>query len=218
MNKTYKKITFSFLGLLFLTLFLVLIQIVKYKPLTPDNKIKKIITENKNLINYSKSEPYLGNFKAKHTLIMFFDYQCPACQTNNYLIQKIYRQYPEISQKIKTIFKPLPLTTIPYSTKTVHKYAYCANQQEKFFEFNQKVLNLQYLKPDNLDLIIQKIGINEKKFKKCLNDPKTEKYIIDNINLANQLHVKILPTFFLDEKQIQTPENEKQWLELFKSI
>src|SRR3989344_3781722 len=103
------------------------------------------------------------------------------------------KQYDEILTQlvakhpnaIKIIWKGLPVTRFPYPSELALKYGFCAHSQKKFTELE-----------------------------KCLAGPATENYIFQNKNLALQLNIQAVPTFFVDNKQVEEAETVEGWADI----
>src|SRR3989338_1742832 len=126
-----RHIFLVFLPALMVAAFVFFIRAIQYEPLSP--KASETAEEPQALqIPIFPDDPMLGDKKAPITLIAFEDAGCAACAEQHAMFQKLLETYPK---KIKIIWKPLPVTLIPYPSGRAHEYAYCANQQEKFDVF-----------------------------------------------------------------------------------
>ena len=206
----FKKIILFFLPILFL------VFLMFYFNLKENNSIfsysNKDNIENKNInefqISISVNDPIIGNKKAPITIIAFADFACAACKIDSMILDKLINENPN---KIKVIWKALPVSFYPYNSSDAIKYAYCANKQNKFPEFkNLAYTNNFDLSSSTLQNISQEIELNEKKLNTCLNDSEKDNYIEMNKNYANILNIQEVPTYFLNNKQI-TPKNENEW-------
>jgi len=114
--------------------------------------------------------------------------------------------------KIKIIWKGLPVSEFPYSSTPAHHYAYCANLQNKFDEFKELAFtNSDNLSSNTLTSISGNMGLDTEKLQTCLESTDVELYTQNTQQIAQILNVQAVPTFFIDNKQIQNPTNEAGW-------
>ncbi|PIU03351.1 hypothetical protein COT44_03980 [Candidatus Shapirobacteria bacterium CG08_land_8_20_14_0_20_39_18] len=91
-------------------------------------------------IDIYSTDPQKGPANAKVTLVKFSDFQCPACLAAYPVIEQILQAYPN---QIRFVYKQFPLTSIhPYAQKAAEA-SLCANAQGKFWEYYDKVFNLE---------------------------------------------------------------------------
>ncbi len=180
--------------------------IIQYKPLLPDVSEYKKAEDNKtfHITTYS-DDPTFGNPEAPNTIILFENYNCSECKKHLTFFQNLLKQYPD---DIKLVWKNILLNNFSEDKKMVHKYAYCASEQQQFWPFQIFAYeNEKNLSTSTLNSIINKIDdINTKKFTKCLNNQKTSDYIQKNQFVAQLLSIKKLPTIFLNNKQIYSTD------------
>lgn len=208
-----KKILLVFLPALLLGAFVLFIRFIQYEPLYPD-----VTTEEQKdtqfIIPIFEEDPIMGSKKAPLTIIAFEDFSCPACKMQDGFLQELLSAYPD---KIKIIWKGLPVASYPYDSRQAHQYAYCAAQQKKFLEFKQQAF-AQYanLSASTLDTIANTIGLNSDDLKSCISLPQSDTAITRIEQLATILQIQNVPTFFVDNKQIETPETLEAWKKLLQ--
>ncbi|MCF6276764.1 MAG: DsbA family protein [Candidatus Magasanikbacteria bacterium] len=182
--------------------FALFVRIVQYEPVYDRNKPLDIPRQMAQLF---PEDPILGNKKSPITLVAFEDFSCPACSTQSKMLDDILLQYPN---SIKIIWKSIST----HKSELANNYAYCANKQRKFAEFkNLAFANQNNLNIDILNIISETIELNETKLNKCLASGEAEIYNQKNRDLATILHVQAVPTFFLNDVQLQTPKSRDEW-------
>ena len=114
--------------------------------------------------------------------------------------------------KVKIIWKGLPVSQFPYPSKLVHTYAYCANKQGKFEGFkNYAFTNFANLSEASLEHIAEEIELDNKKLTECLEASETELYIENTKQIAQILNIQAVPTFFINNRQINQPSTQDGW-------
>lgn len=205
---TKKQLLTIFIPALFIVGLALFVRISQYDPLYP-KEVEKTDEEITAIIPIFPGEPILGNKKATITLIAFEDLGCESCAYQSSLLEELLVKHPG---KVKIIWKPLTVTRFPISTERAHAYAICANEQEKFPEF-QKIAftNGQNLNEDILKLISEEIELNQKKLDKCLVSGMPTQLAEQVELVATILNIQAVPAFFLNNKQIITPQNLEEW-------
>lgn len=180
--------------------------LIQYKPLLPNVSEYEKAENNKIFhITTYPDDPTFGNSEATNTIILFEDYNCTECKNHLVFFQNLLKQYPD---QIKVIWKNVLLNKQDQEKMLIHKYAYCASQQQAFWPFQMFAYkNENNLSTSTLNAIINNLDeINTKKFEKCLNSSDAADYIEKNQVVAQLLNTKILPTIFLNNKQIHSTD------------
>lgn len=190
----------------FLALF---IRVIQYEPLFPKNEEKGVDTKAQLVVPLFESDPILGDKRAPLTVIAFEDFGCEACRGQDGLISALLEQYPK---KVKFVWKSLPVTKFPYPTDRAARYGFCADEQNQFAEFKQFAFaNAENLSEAGLAQITEAMKLDKNKLTRCLNSQDVEAYMTKNQQLALLLNVQAVPTFFIDNVQISTPQSIDQW-------
>jgi protein-disulfide isomerase len=208
---TTKKMFFIFLPALFLASLALFIRIVQFEPLQP--KTTETNQENTDVnqfvIPISPDDPIVGNKKAPITIIAFEDFACPACQQQSIILDQLIATYP---QKIKIIWKGLPVHEFPYPSEEAQKYSFCANKQGKFDTFRELAFtNGDNLSSSVLTSITGEIGLDSKDFDACIQSEAPTTYKTQNEQLAQILNIQAVPTYFVNNKQIPNPTTLEDW-------
>ncbi len=118
----------------------------------------------------TKEDHILGSFNAPVTLVEFSDFQCPYCSRHYPTLKQIAATY---GNKVRIVYKHFPLSEIhPYAIKAAEA-SECAGEQNKFWEFHDKVFeNQQALSFESLKQWAKEIGLNATTFNTCLDSGK----------------------------------------------
>lgn len=184
------------------------IQIIRYQPLYPETPEETTDTP-AIAIPIFPDDPLLGNKKAPITLIAFEDFGCEACALQNQRFDALLEKHPD---RLKIIWKGLPVTQFPYPTKAAQKYGYCAHQQGKFSEFKTMAFaNLANLSDTTLSTIANELELKENKLNECLESTAAENYIAKVEQIASLLNIQAVPAVFLDGSQVEPPDTVADW-------
>lgn len=136
------------------------------------SKERDIFDTNNNFTSKNIESPFYGNKNSKIQLMIFSDFQCPACIVlNNAIHDRLFNDYIN-TWKIGITYKNYPLN--------IHKNAkedalawLCAHEQGKYEEFSQKMYKLEEVKwwliitkEDRLEMATN-IWLDKMKFTEC---------------------------------------------------
>lgn len=202
-----KKLLLIFIPLLVLAGLALFIRIIQYEPLFPKQKD----TTDKTILQVPiyAEDPITGDKKSPLTLIAFEDFACENCKLEADLLKQILKESPNT---LKIVWKIFPITRYPVDSTLSAEYGYCANQQGKFEEFKSYAFeNASDLSETTLKTIATQIKLDDKKLKTCLESKAATASLEANKNLAGALQIQVLPTMFLNNKQIQAPKTIEGW-------
>ncbi|MFZ2190488.1 MAG: DsbA family protein [Candidatus Magasanikiibacteriota bacterium] len=205
-----KQLLLIFIPALLIVIFVFFIRVLEYTSKddmiieAPDKNVKKELQ-----IPIFEDDIIVGNKKAPIQIIAFEDFGCSSCKQQTAVLNKLMEKYPD---KIKYIWKGLAITRFPYSTGLSHKYSYCANEQNKFSEFQELAFNnSEELTKATLDAITNVINLNQEKLFDCLSSDRPELNLANNTALATYLTIQGVPAIFINNKQISPPQIIEEW-------
>lgn len=207
---TNKKIFFVFIPAILLGGLALFIQIVRYEPLIPKVETQQTTEQNTQfVIPILPADPIIGNKKSPVTVIAFEDFSCEGCKAEQDLFSQLQTTYPN---KVKMIWKGLPVNDFPYPSVDALRYGFCTNEQQKFNEFSAYAFsNSNNLSSGTLSLVGEQIGLNAKDLAECLASTRPDQYIELNKNIARTLNIQSVPTFFMNNVQIKAPQSIEDW-------
>ena len=151
-----------------------------------------------------------GNSKAKVTLIEYADFQCPACAAYHLLVDQILKDY---NGKIFYVYRMFPLENAHQNALVSAEAAYAAYKQGQFFAYDDLLFNNQsdwatLTDPTNsFTTYAQSLKLDINKFKTDMTSQDTQKYVKDSENEALSEGVYQTPSFFINGKMIQNPND-----------
>lgn len=163
----------------------------------------------------SSSHMTKGDQNAKGTVIQYSDFLCPSCSLLS--IQTM----PKIEQKYintgKVKFEFRPMAFIAEGSKIAGMGAYCAVDQNKFWEYHDNVYKYSankifnekmdptkdvILTNDIVKSIANQSGLNSDNFNYCLDSGKHLSDITSSTEDANKNGIKSTPTVLVNGKTI----------------
>jgi protein-disulfide isomerase len=140
--------------------------------------------------------PSIGPADAPITIVEFSDFQCPFCrQWHQQTYQPLLDAYPG---KIRIVYRDFPLTTIHPNALPAAEAAQCANEQNAFWPYHDKLFSSENLGDDVYKQYAGELGLDMTKFDECLTNHTYDPYIQSNSDFAQNLGVNSTPTFFIN--------------------
>lgn len=173
------------------------------------NNSPELITSN--LISYVKQNiiteptifaqsPILGPAEAPITIFEFSCFSCPASRDSQPILEQVLEKYPA---KIKLVWKDLPLPELYPDSEMAHLAARCAQAQDKFWEYQEKLwANQDDFSLDNLKKIAQDLKLDKSDFANCLSEEKLKELIKADVDEASQLSISGTPHFYINSQEI----------------
>jgi protein-disulfide isomerase len=139
------------------------------------------------------NSPVAGATSAKAVLIEFSDFQCPYCGTASKDLKKIIAKH---KNNLTLVYKHFPLTSIHSQAMPAAKVAWAAQQQGKFWEYQEALFANQKILSDRTYLdIATKLNLDMDKF--AQDREIAEKFIQEDMQLGDKLGLTGTPFFVM---------------------
>ena len=187
---------------------------VVYKGKIEDQRlIKDSLIQQYNNLKRSEDPTYRPDFYISRTgnslkdapiqMIIFSDFQCPACKALSKMIHPLMKRYKE-KINIDYYFYPLDPACNAKMTRNLHPLAckaayftYCT--RDRFLETHDLVFNNQSSLSDEwIEAKAKEFGVLD-----CYNDANTKKEVSKIVSQGNDYTVQSTPTFFLNNVKIE---------------
>lgn len=141
--------------------------------------------------------PSIGPENAPIVIVEFSDFQCPFCKRFfDETYQQLLTAYPD---KIRFVFRHLPLTSIHPEAFPSAEASMCANDQNSFWEFHDKVFeNQDKLGRELYMQIANGLNLDMTEFENCIKTGKFKAMVQQDSDFAVNMGVKSTPTFFIN--------------------
>jgi len=162
----------------------------------------KSLSENSSSITpeINTHDPVKGSLNATVTIFEYSDFSCPACQSIQNDLKQLEQEY---QQKIKFVYKGLPLTSNPYNIQVLEA-AYCAGEQNKFWEYKNLIYNSEKLTSrESLNNLASQLSLNQDSFNTCLEESRYLPVLEKNRADALSLQISSIPTIFVNEVKFE---------------
>lgn len=162
-----------------------------------------------------EGKPSLGDKNAPVTVVEFSDFHCPFCKRVTPTIEQLVKNY---KGKIRRVWRHYPLPMHSGAEHT-HEASQCAAEQDKFWEYHDKLFETLGGARDDQALIKlgKDIGLNGKKFEKCLTSGKYKDLIQKEIEKGKAAGVRGTPAFFVNGQLVSGAQPYEKFEQIVKS-
>ena len=141
--------------------------------------------------------PSMGPADAPIVIVEFSDFQCPFCQ--RFYAQTFKQLMAAYPGKIRFVYRHLPLTSIHPEAFPAAEASMCANEQNAFWPFHDKIFENQDKLGSDLYLqIASGLNLDTNAFEECVNTNKYKDLVQMDSDFALSLGVQSTPTFFIN--------------------
>jgi len=158
-------------------------------------------------VTWPKESPVKGPKDAPVTIVEYTDFQCPWCKRSQDSVKAVEQAY---GSKVKFVDRMFPLTSIHPRAMPSAEAAYCAKEQDKYWEFRDKLFPSQTMSDDDFKQFAKDLGLNQKKFESCLSSHKYAGQIQTDMADGQRIGVRGTPSFFVNGVQTQFPQLSDQ--------
>jgi predicted DsbA family dithiol-disulfide isomerase len=143
--------------------------------------------------------PVKGSAKPVVTIVEFSDFECPYCNQAQSTLKQIMESY---GSDVRLVFKHMPLDGHRNSLPAA-RAAYCAAEQDRFWQFHDALFASRNLSAARLDEIAVELGLGMPKFRACLNSEQSRNAIVKDIEAARLFQIESTPSFVVNGQVIK---------------
>jgi protein-disulfide isomerase len=150
-----------------------------------------------------------GPADAPVQIVVYSDFQCPACQKGEEVAGKMMA-IPEYAGKIHMVFRHFPLPNHRWAG-LAHQAAECAQKEGKFWEYHdrlyqdQKLWSEQNNPTETFLRYAQELNIPLEAFALCLASPETRNRVLEDQTQGEKLRLQSTPTYFINGERLVGP-------------
>jgi len=141
-------------------------------------------------------DPSRGKTAAPVTVVMFSDFQCPACGAAHPVLQRVLAEFGD---KVRFVMRDFPLTRIHKNAFRAAVAANAAGTQGKFFEYAEILYkNQQSLDDESLKKYAADLSLNLKQFELDLASEKYAAEVRKDMADGEKYGINSTPTIFVN--------------------
>ena len=159
-----------------------------------DLSAKQALATHKGEIFNDPDTPVFGNPKGDVSVVEFFDYRCPYCKG---MFQSLMDTV-KADGNVRLVMKELPV--LGPDSVVASRAAIASRNQGKYEEFHDALMKIDG--PLTEDVVMKtaaSVGLDTAKLKQDMDDPKVDKVIDTDLDLAKQLNITGTPGFVIGQ-------------------
>ncbi len=169
--------------------------------LTPEKIFGEEIIKRNLLALTTEDSPSFGIKDARVVIVLFADFQCPACYSAYTVVKRLRREYRD---KIFFVFRDFPLIADHQNSLLAAMAANCANEQGKFWEMHDKIFENQLnITETTLKTYAIQLGLHSMEFGECISSGKYLEKIERDLEDGWLAGVRATPTFFINGIKVE---------------
>ncbi len=151
-----------------------------------------------------KVDHIIGAKNAKVSLIEYSDFQCPFCKRHAPTIKQLLKEYPK---DVRVVYRHYPLRSIHSDAAKAAEASECAAKlggNDAFWKMHDKLFENQEsgIGVALLPGFAKEIGLNESKFKACLDSGEMAVRVQQDENSGNDAGVQGTPATFVNGRLV----------------
>jgi protein-disulfide isomerase len=146
------------------------------------------------------------------TIVEFSDFECRFCRDVQPALKQVLESY---GKDVQLVFKHLPLEGHRNAVPAA-RAAYCASEQDRFWQFHDVLFATESLSPGVFDRIASEIGLGLPRFKECLSSEHSRAAVIRDIETARSFRIDSTPSFLVNGKLFKGALEFAQWQKIIE--
>ncbi len=169
------------------------------KELMDKAKVRVLLEPLRVQVPIAAGTPSRGPENAPVTFVEFSDFQCPYCKRAEPIVQGLLAEYKD---NVRFVYCDYPLA-MHQRAKPASLAARCAEDQKKYWEFHQNLMNVAGdLSDDDLKKRAGAVGLDAAAFSACYDGKKHEAEVQSSFERGTELGVTGTPTFFVNGRML----------------
>lgn len=163
-------------------------------------------------IEIAESDHIKGSAENPVTIVVYADFQCPACAIEH---QTISQLWPRIQDKAQLVFRHYPITTTNPHSWTASLYAEAASKQERFWEMHDYLFATQSIWSGLLDVDEEfdsyalELNIDIEQLHSDIASDEVVRKIRNDQRGGNSAGIRATPAVFVNGRQLNNPSRAR---------
>jgi protein-disulfide isomerase len=221
-KKTAKKLGFWFLSLVIIGGVVFGIIMLGKNASTPLPAGQTLPTgdEQTTLIEARENDWTKGNPDSGITLIEYSDFQCPACASYSPVLEKLVE---DEGDNFLFVYRHFPLTQAHPKAELAAQAAEAAGRQNNFWEMHNLLFERQNEWPNTFNTkskfveYARELGLDTEQFESDIDSDEVKNKVNQNSSEARTVGLLATPSFILNGKFIQNPQNLSEFKTLIQN-
>lgn len=147
-------------------------------------------------------DPSIGPAAAPVTVVMFTDFQCPACARTHPVLKRVLAEYKD---RVRVVVRDFPLENIHDNAFNAALAVNAARAQGRFIEYAEVLYrNQEALDRASLVRYAEELGLNVKQFELDFSDAKTASEVRKDISDGRLYGATGTPTIFVNGVKVHS--------------
>jgi protein-disulfide isomerase len=146
--------------------------------------------------------PVRGAAAAPVTIVEYSDFHCPFCRRVQPTLNTLLDKY---KGQVRLVYKHLPLDSLHPQARRVSEAAWCAGQQDRFWQFHDTVY--ADTSSDASDATLTRYataaGLDTARFTSCLAGPEARAAVQRDVAQGEALGLNSTPGFFVNGREVR---------------
>ncbi len=173
-------------------------------------------------IPVGEDDPLYGSPDAPHTLVVFSDFNCPACKLANDKISAMQELYAGRFRLTHRLYPQDPACNERYRESGGHPWscqaaraaraALIVGGAQAYSQMRALLFERQHdIELDRFADWAVELGLDRDKFIAAMNSPEASDHVARHVALGNQLELKGVPALYLDGRHFEHWRNDEAW-------
>ena len=136
-----------------------------------------------------------GPADAPVTIVEFSDFQCPFCRRVQPVLSELREEYQD---RVRWVFKDLPLTDIHPEAVRAAQAARCAGEQDKFWEYRAELFEQDLFTDATYTEVAEAAEVDPEPLMECLNSGKYQRPVAVEALEARNLGIEGTPAILVN--------------------
>ena len=159
---------------------------------------RKTLAARKAELRHDPGSPVGGDPGGDVVVIEFFDYRCGVCKRVHPIVAELMRT----DKKIRRVYKEWPI--LGPASVFAARAALASRRQGKYFVFHNALMEAsRSLTPALVITIAKKVGINDKRLRRDMENPEIDAILKRNFVLAEALKLRGTPSFVIGDELLR---------------
>ena len=144
------------------------------------------------------NSPVMGPQNAPITIVVFSDFECPACKAVTPLLEELQRKFPE---DVRLVHKYFPLSK-HLRARYAARAAYAAQKQGRYWEMEKLIFDNQgALSDQDLERYAAQVGLDIPRYRTDKDSPEAEQAIEEDLALGDAAGLTHTPFVLINGRE-----------------